>query len=176
MRKRRLLIVCTGNLVLSQMAEGLIRHEAGDRFEVFSAGTQPTRVDGEAAAVMREPGIQNSNLYRSSPGDCGPRVGTSSQNRIHHRCTSCLPCVRRSLVAEHSHSAFGLGEWLKNRATSSPLKNKCVRLSAPARRSTPCWTAVPTHPEYLRPENPGGMAVQPQPRAQPQKRRRRRRE
>lgn len=39
------------------MAEGLLRHEAGDRFEVFSAGTSPSAVRPEAIAVMRELGI-----------------------------------------------------------------------------------------------------------------------
>jgi len=39
------------------MAEGLLRHDAGDRFEVFSAGTKPGHVRPEAIAVMRELGI-----------------------------------------------------------------------------------------------------------------------
>ena len=39
------------------MAEGLLRHDAGDRFEVASAGTRPSRVRPEAIAVMRELGI-----------------------------------------------------------------------------------------------------------------------
>jgi len=48
------------------MAEGLIRHEAADRYEVFSAGTQPTQVRGEAVEVMRELGIDISG-HRSKP-------------------------------------------------------------------------------------------------------------
>ena len=36
------------------MAEGLLRHDAGDRFEVFSAGTKPINVRPEAIAAMRE--------------------------------------------------------------------------------------------------------------------------
>jgi arsenate reductase len=39
------------------MAEGLLRHEAGDAFEVFSAGTKPSIVRPEAIAAMSEIGI-----------------------------------------------------------------------------------------------------------------------
>ncbi|MCU1334445.1 MAG: low molecular weight phosphatase family protein [Bryobacterales bacterium] len=42
------------------MAEGLLRHDAGDRFEVFSAGTRPSQVRPETIAVMRELGIDIS--------------------------------------------------------------------------------------------------------------------
>ena len=55
--RKRVLILCTGNSARSQMAEGLLRHDAGDRFEVFSAGTRPSQVRREAVAVMRELGI-----------------------------------------------------------------------------------------------------------------------
>src|SRR5579872_885425 len=58
--KRRVLILCTGNSARSQMAEGLLRHDAGDRFEVASAGTKPGSVRPEAIAVMHELGINIS--------------------------------------------------------------------------------------------------------------------
>jgi protein-tyrosine-phosphatase len=52
--KKRVLIVCTGNSARSQMAEGLLRHEAGDVYEVYSAGTHPGSVRPEAVQVMSE--------------------------------------------------------------------------------------------------------------------------
>src|ERR1700676_664815 len=60
MEKKRVLILCTGNSARSQMAEGLLRHDAGERFEVESAGTKPSFVRPEAIAVMRELGIDIS--------------------------------------------------------------------------------------------------------------------
>jgi arsenate reductase len=66
--KKRVLILCTGNSARSQMAEGLLRHDAGDRFEVFSAGTRPSRVRPEAIAVMHELGIDISD-HRSKSID-----------------------------------------------------------------------------------------------------------
>jgi arsenate reductase len=58
--KKRVLVLCTGNSARSQMAEGLLRHDAGDRFEVESAGTRPGHVRPEAIAVMKELGIDIS--------------------------------------------------------------------------------------------------------------------
>jgi arsenate reductase len=50
------------------MAEGLLRHDAGGVYEVFSAGTKPTHVRSEAIAVMREVGIDISG-HRSKSVD-----------------------------------------------------------------------------------------------------------
>jgi arsenate reductase len=66
--RKRVLILCTGNSARSQMAEGFLRHLAGDRFEVASAGVAPTRVRPEAITVMRELGIDISQ-HRSKSVD-----------------------------------------------------------------------------------------------------------
>jgi arsenate reductase len=50
------------------MAEGLLRHDAGDRFEAFSAGTKPSQVRPEAIAALRELGIDISG-HRSKGVD-----------------------------------------------------------------------------------------------------------
>jgi arsenate reductase (thioredoxin) len=55
--KQRAIFVCTHNSARSQMAEGMLRAWAGDRFEAFSAGTEATRVRPEAITVMQEIGI-----------------------------------------------------------------------------------------------------------------------
>jgi arsenate reductase len=61
MSKRNVLILCTGNSCRSQMAEGLLRQLAGDRFDVYSAGTRPAeRVHPLAVQVMAEAGIDIS--------------------------------------------------------------------------------------------------------------------
>jgi len=57
MQKTRVLFLCTHNSARSQMAEGWLRHLAGDRFEVHSAGTEATRVRPLAVRAMAELGI-----------------------------------------------------------------------------------------------------------------------
>ena len=68
MTRKRILVLCTGNSARSQMAEGLMRHEAGGHFDVFSAGTKPSTVRPEAIGVMREVGIDISS-HRSKHVD-----------------------------------------------------------------------------------------------------------
>ena len=55
--KNKIIIICTGNSCRSQIAEGLFREEVGDKFEVFSAGSNPSRLHPAAVKVMAEWGI-----------------------------------------------------------------------------------------------------------------------
>jgi arsenate reductase (thioredoxin) len=66
--RSRVLILCTGNSARSQMAEGLLRRDAGNRFDVSSAGTSPSQVRTEAIEVMKELGIDISS-HRSKSVD-----------------------------------------------------------------------------------------------------------
>ena len=60
MTKARVLFLCTHNSARSQMAEGLLRHLAGDRFEAHSGGTEATQVRPLAIRAMEEIGVDIS--------------------------------------------------------------------------------------------------------------------
>ena len=65
-KKDKIIFICTGNACRSQIAEGLMRHLASDKFEVYSAGSHPTRVHPAAISVMKELGIDISS-HTSDP-------------------------------------------------------------------------------------------------------------
>ncbi len=56
-KRKRVLFLCTHNSSRSQMEEGLLRYYGGKRFEVFSAGTSPSKVHPMAIEMMAEKGI-----------------------------------------------------------------------------------------------------------------------
>jgi arsenate reductase len=67
--KRRVLFLCTGNSARSQMAEGLLRHMAGDAFDVASAGTHPVGLNLLAVQAMQEIAIDISNHRSKSTNE-----------------------------------------------------------------------------------------------------------
>ena len=60
MIKPRVLFLCTDNSCRTQMAEGFLRHLAGDRFDVVSAGCEATDLDPDAVEAMLEVGVDIS--------------------------------------------------------------------------------------------------------------------
>jgi len=66
MKNKRVLFLCTGNSARSQMAEGLLRHIAPGRFNVVSAGVNPTEVNPLSVKVMEEIGIDISRQRSKS--------------------------------------------------------------------------------------------------------------
>lgn len=86
--RQRVLFLCTHNSARSQMAEGLLRRLAGDRFEVASAGTEATRLHPLALQVMAEVGIDLSahaskavDTMLDRPWDCVVTVCDSASER-----------------------------------------------------------------------------------------------
>lgn len=61
-KRVRVLFLCTHNSARSQIAEAILRHKGGQAVEVFSAGTEVTRVHPDALAVLRARGIETSGL------------------------------------------------------------------------------------------------------------------
>jgi arsenate reductase len=100
--KTKVLFLCTGNSARSQMAEGFVRHYAGDRFEPYSAGLEPKGINPYTIRVMAERGIpiddQSSKHLRKYLGrvhfstvvtvchnaekNC-PRIWLQAQNHLH---------------------------------------------------------------------------------------------
>lgn len=66
--KKKVLFVCTQNSARSQMAEGLLRSIYGDKYDVYSAGTNPHQVNPYAIKVMEEIGVSMSS-HRSKSID-----------------------------------------------------------------------------------------------------------
>jgi arsenate reductase len=66
MNKMKVLFLCEHNSARSQIAEGLLRHLYGEKYEVFSAGSNPTQVNPFAIKVMAEIGIDISKQVSKS--------------------------------------------------------------------------------------------------------------
>lgn len=85
----KVLFLCTGNSARSQMAEGYLRHVAGDRFEPLSAGIEPKGLNPLAIEAMQEIGIdiskQNSKDVVSFLGQYIPYIVTVCDN-ARERC------------------------------------------------------------------------------------------
>jgi arsenate reductase (thioredoxin) len=98
MRKQKVLFLCTQNSARSQMAEGLRKHLAGDRFEAYSAVVEPTdEIHPCAVEAMGEVGIDISDQYRKGLRTYMSKVGFNYSiivcARAEERCPKTFPVV-----------------------------------------------------------------------------------
>jgi arsenate reductase len=107
MNKMKVLFLCEHNSARSQMAEGLLRHLYGEKYEVFSAGSNPTLVNPFAIKVMAEIGIDISKQtsksieeFRNKEIDLVVSVCRSSAKLMCSLCSSPIVMGRPEIIGE----------------------------------------------------------------------------
>ncbi|GKS66246.1 protein-tyrosine-phosphatase [Nitrospira sp.] len=100
--KPTVLFLCTGNSCRSQMAEGWLRHLAGTRFEVLSAGTNPAGVNPQAIEVMKEVGIDISRQRSKHVAEFQERPFHYVITVCNHAHASCPMEARRGVTLHWS--------------------------------------------------------------------------
>ncbi|HXX88278.1 MAG TPA: arsenate reductase ArsC [Candidatus Acidoferrum sp.] len=105
MKKMKVLFLCEHNSARSQMAEGLLRHQYGEKYEVFSAGSNPTQVNPFAIRVMAEIGIDISKQtsksieqFRNREIDLVVSVCRSSAKLMCSLCSSPIVMGRPEII------------------------------------------------------------------------------
>jgi len=103
MRTQKVLFLCTQNSARSQMAEAFLRHHAGDQFEVYSAGCNPSdEIHPYAIAAMEEVGIDISDQHpkglRTYLGKVGFNYSIIVCPRAEKDCPKTFPGVGTRLI------------------------------------------------------------------------------
>jgi len=105
MKKIKVLFLCEYNSARSQMAEGLLRHLYGEKYEVFSAGANPTHVNPFATKVMADIGIDISKQtsksieeFRNKEIDLVVSVCRSSAKLMCSLCSSPIVMGRPEII------------------------------------------------------------------------------
>ena len=101
MDRQRVLFLCAHNAARSQMAEALLRHHAGDRFEVCSAGLEPTEIHPLTIRVLEEAGIDTSALAAEGLDTYMAKVSVQYAivvcERTQAQCPRLYPFARETL-------------------------------------------------------------------------------
>jgi len=99
--KPSVLFLCTGNSARSQMAEVLLRHQAGDKCEVFSAGLAPRPVNPLTVTVMEEIGLdirgQRSKSLKEFTGKTAIDIAIFVCARAEESCPTVYPFALTAL-------------------------------------------------------------------------------
>jgi arsenate reductase (thioredoxin) len=100
--KPQVLFLCTGNSARSQIAEGYLRHVAGDDFEPLSAGVEPKGLNPLAVEAMKEIGI---DISRQRSKDVREFVGQA----IPYVITVCDKAKQRCPIFPNTHKSLHWG-------------------------------------------------------------------
>ena len=103
MTKPKVLFLCTANSARSQMAESLLRKQAGERFDVYSAGLEPTQVHPYATKVMAEIGIDMAGHRAKGVGEflgkMNPAYVIIVCENARQRCPTAFPATGATIIA-----------------------------------------------------------------------------
>ena len=139
----RLLVLCTHNSARSQMAEGWLRHhaaKAGLDAEVFSAGTEATRVKPEAVEVMREVGIDLSGHASKAlfdlPDPWGFDVALTVCDAANEVCPAYPASTTRLHVSFPDPSGQDLPRWREVRDAIGDTSRRLIDALAQGRTPT----------------------------------------
>ena len=99
-RKRpQVLFLCTHNTARSQMAEAWLRRHAGDRFEVYSAGYEPTDINPFTRQVMKEVGLDLGGQYAKGVKEYLGKINFAYViivcDRAEKTCPTAFPSISR---------------------------------------------------------------------------------
>lgn len=141
--KTKVLFLCTGNSARSQMAEGYLRHVAGEDYEVMSAGTAPVGLNPLAVEVMREIGI---DISRQTSKNVSALLGTS----IPFVVTVC-DGPESPAPFFPAHSGCFTGRSMIPRQWKAPGKKSWPLFASCAMRLPPLLTAsFSTNPQFIK--------------------------
>jgi arsenate reductase len=136
----RILVLCTHNSARSQMAEGWIHHLAkaqGLDLEVWSAGTEATRVKADAITVMQEVGIDlsghSSKTLWQIPDPWNFDLVLTVCDSAAENCPAYPAKTHRLHVAFPDPSGKGLEEWRRVRNAIGTMAQKLIALLAKQR-------------------------------------------
>lgn len=139
----RVLILCTHNSARSQMAEGWVRHHADERgvaLEVWSAGTEKTRVKPEAVAVMREVGVDlsghSSKTLDDLPDPWAFDVVVTVCDSANEACPAYPAQTSRLHVSFPDPSSHDLARWRAVRDALGAMSKTLVEALARSRVPT----------------------------------------
>ena len=110
MIKPKVLFICTHNSARSQLAEALLRHTYGDRYQAYSAGTNPTKINPYSIKALSELGIDASKQYSKNLDefseteiDLAVAVCQNSAKTVCTLCSSPLSMNRPLIVNAKLH-------------------------------------------------------------------------
>jgi len=113
-KKQKVIFICTGNSCRSQMAEGFLKNIAGEVFDVYSAGSHPSKVHPNAITVMKELNIDISE-HTSDNIDCYINMGINIVITVCDHANQLCPNFQEQIEKLHWSIEDPFQGWTTNK-------------------------------------------------------------